>query len=353
MKRTNYLDYLRVSAICAVILLHVSALNHGSLDGRSFAWNVLNFYNSISRWSVPVLLMISGALFLPREISLKRLYQKNILRLLTAFCVWSVLYQILLPVFKCILKGDFSVNFIDLLKNAIIGPTHLWFLPMIIGLYMCLPFLQKLSESKEILKYFLLLSFVFTFCIPQGINLLRDFTGGWILPLTDGVEELVSRMHMDLVFGYSFYFLLGHVLNHMEFSRKQRQRLLILGLLGFFSTIALNALAAWKSGQPCSTYYSNFSINVLLESVGIFVFFKGKSYDQLVLNDRMTRLSTESFGAYLIHILFINAGLGLGIDSLTISPILAVPLITLAVMFLSFGASFLLHKIPYIKKWMV
>lgn len=351
MKRIAYFDRLRVLSILAVILLHTSAINHGTLNSRSIAWQTLNLYNSISRWCVPVLIMISGALFLSRKISLKTIYQKNIARLCSAFFVWSLFYNALIPVVKAFISPETSVTISEIIKNVIIGSTHLWFLPMIIGLYMCIPFFQKVTEDEMLMKYFLLLSFVFTFCIPQLVNLASDFPEIFPLSVISGMEELVERMHMDTVFGYSFYFILGYFLNRREFSKKQQHILLLSGGAGFLLTILLNGLAAWKTGQPCSTYYSNFSINVLFEAVGIFIFCKYPPYRFLVPDQVFSRLSGYSFGAYLVHVAFLRLFPHFGIDTLWIHPLIAVPVIAILVSVLSFFTSFVLNHIPYIKKW--
>ena len=66
--RQYHLDYLRVFASVAIILLHVTAQNIRYVELAGTEWNIYNICNSASRWAVPVFVMISGALFLPREI---------------------------------------------------------------------------------------------------------------------------------------------------------------------------------------------------------------------------------------------------------------------------------------------
>ena len=70
-----------------MVVLHVSAQNWNEADPISFQWNVFNIYNGLVRWCVPVLLMISGPLFLKRDIPIKTLYSKYILRLAIAYLV--------------------------------------------------------------------------------------------------------------------------------------------------------------------------------------------------------------------------------------------------------------------------
>ena len=72
-ERTVYLDYIRVLATIAIVVLHVTAWNWSYVDARSVTWNTFNFYNGCVRWAVPAFLMISGALFLGSESSIKRI----------------------------------------------------------------------------------------------------------------------------------------------------------------------------------------------------------------------------------------------------------------------------------------
>lgn len=90
--RKIYLDFLRVFATFAVMILHISAQNWHSTDVNGFEWQVFNFFDSIVRWGVPVFVMISGSLFLNRETPLRIIYSKYIRRMITAFIVWSAIY---------------------------------------------------------------------------------------------------------------------------------------------------------------------------------------------------------------------------------------------------------------------
>ena len=52
---------------------------------NSLEWKVFNFFESIVRWSVPIFVMISGSLFLGREIPLRKMYSKYIFRMVIFF----------------------------------------------------------------------------------------------------------------------------------------------------------------------------------------------------------------------------------------------------------------------------
>lgn len=152
---------------------------------ETYEWNMMNFYDSISRWGVPILVMISGSLFLSRDISLERLYKKNILKLVIVFIIWSLCYS---SIFNIIVSYSLK-NFIS---AFIKGHYHLWFLYMIIGLYMITPFLRKIIEDERMTRYFLLLAFVFSVIIPEitsVINVFSEEYGEW-------VERVVNQAHI-------------------------------------------------------------------------------------------------------------------------------------------------------------
>lgn len=135
-KRIYYLDFIRIIAIIAVIVIHVTAQNWYNIALNSTTWTIFNIYNSIVRWAVPILVMISGALFLDKQIDLKKIYQKNIARIIISFIFWSLIYAII----------DYSKGYAlkSVFESILIGHYHMWYLYMIAGLYILVPLLKKL-----------------------------------------------------------------------------------------------------------------------------------------------------------------------------------------------------------------
>ena len=73
-ERLVYLDWLRLFATFMVVTIHVSAPYVGiPYYDAPTSWLGANFYEAISRASVPLFVMISGALLLSdgREVSYK------------------------------------------------------------------------------------------------------------------------------------------------------------------------------------------------------------------------------------------------------------------------------------------
>ena len=96
-ERIRYLDVLRTAATLAVILLHLSATGYKTAPEGSAAQVICWCYNFLSRFAVPVFVMISGAIFLnpDRAVTLEKLLKRNIARLLLIFFLWSTGFALL------------------------------------------------------------------------------------------------------------------------------------------------------------------------------------------------------------------------------------------------------------------
>lgn len=352
-KRVVYLDYLRVAATVSVIILHAASQNWSDLDPGSFTWNIFNFYDSAVRWGVPVFVMISGSIFLSREIPIRKLYGKNILRMLTAYCFWSVFYAIAMTWVNILKDPSYGIWLKSIVLDMIGGWYHLWFLPLIAGMYMCVPLLRQMLKTREARSYYLVLAGVFTLVIPQAVTLVNDFVGGNIAEVANAANGVVSNMHMHTVLGYGFFFVLGWSLSNWDLSKKQRKNIYALGGLGFLATLVLTWAISRKLQQPMGTYYEYFNVNVALEAVAIFTWARYSTLNREKWNALVAALSKYSFGAYLVHIFVMEFLDVMGFDTLCFPPVIAVPVVSLAVLVISFAVSFGIHQIPVLKKWIV
>ena len=344
-KRQIHFDILRITATAAVMILHISGQHLRQSGFTSAEWHFFNFYNSIVRWAVPIFTMISGALFLSRNDCIEKLFKKNIFRIFTAFCFWSLVYAIF--------AYFTGTSLVLSVKRFFTGNFHLWFLFMIAGLYMMVPFLKKIAEHDRLMKYFFVLAIIFNFFLPQLQTVLSlSFTeAGNIL------RAILSSAHINFVLGYTFYFLLGYYLNSIHINQKEFSVIKIVGIIGFLYTILMSEITAKSCGQPSTIFYDNFTLNVLLESVFVFLLFK-KHFQHITFSKKTShilfQLSAYSFGAYLIHAMIIDLlDLCFHLNTLTFYPALSTPIIFIIVFLLSFAISALLNKLPFLKKYIV
>ena len=149
MARTNeggrlaYADLLRVMAMLAVIVLHVSGGWLESLPVGTADWHALNVWDSLCRWCVPVFVMCSGMFLLDpkKALSWPSLFLRYILRMVTALLFWGTAYRLLYELVAGTLR---PASLPRVLYAVILGntETHLWYLTMTIGLYLLTPLLR-------------------------------------------------------------------------------------------------------------------------------------------------------------------------------------------------------------------
>ena len=340
--KIEYFDPLRLLATFAVVLIHTQTPFWGDTEINSHQWQALNLYLAANRWSVPVFMMISGVLFLGSKRTLPEIFRKNILRLLTAFVFWSAIYTAI-----CYAKGQYTP--LEAVFAFVEGYYHMWYLPVIIGLYLVVPILRKIAESEPVTRYFLVAAFVMTSLLPTTVSLLNlQFpTAGRLL------SKLSGQLQMTSVTGYSVYFLLGYYLHQKQIRPLWRKRIYLAGVVSFLVTIlGGSALSVWKQA-PVHILYEYPAPNIFCTSAAIFVFAKyhfryGRASG---LSIRILQaLSKCTFGAYLIHPLVYDIlRYNLGLEVMAIHPIVSIPVVGLGVFLLSMLLSAILNCIPILK----
>lgn len=336
-------DLLRIVACFSVIVLHVSSQYWYYLPVTDNRWLVCNAYDALFRFGVPVFVMISGALFLGRaeQISLKRLYLKNILRLVTAYLIWSAVYAV------WGLWGREGVDAKTFLRAVTESKYHLWFVPMMIQFYILLPILSAAVRSggKKLLQYAAVL-FVLTNILPAT---MRVFT------LPGGVTRILDLLQLEVIGSYLGYFLLGCLLYRYPPKKKVRKWIYILGGLGAVGAVCGSTFFSRRHGVPEAGLFDSFSLFTFLISCALFVLFTSMG-TKIKAGSKMagfiTNLSLDTFGIYLIHILIIEFMFMRGIDSLLFTNLFSIPI--LAVLWFVIGALMIgiLRRIPFVGKYL-
>ncbi len=351
--RIIYLDTLRIIATIAVILTHVATMHIEDLSCETTDWQIHNFYASFSRWCVPVFLMISGALFLNqgKPVNIVKLYKKNILRIVTALLVWSFLYA----VFQYLSIERYH-NLSSLVGLTIIGHYHLWFLYLILGLYLVLPILKKISENKTVFLYFLIISFVFTFMLPLIIEICKSFLPQQTWEMFEShpyflkaLEGNFNLLNPKLVIGYVFYFMIGHYINIRFINARHVKLIAIGGITGCFCIIIGTYYTTSLKNCFYGEFYHYLNIFPLFEAIAVFCLIKLVS--QHHTGRILDKLSKTSFGTYLIHPMLIETFISYGLDTLIFPPLFSIPLIVFIIYILSTLIILVLLQIPGINRY--
>ena len=337
-------DVLRIVAAFAVVMLHIASQR---LDTSfpSTEWEIRNVYDSFVRWCVPVFFMISGALFLNigRNVSVGRLYKKNILHLIFIFFAWSFIYAL----YSANVRGDYNVS--HLILRIFEGPVHFWFLKILIGLYVTIPILRMITQNKHAEEYFLIVAFITAFVLPTFFTFIGLFN--------ESAKNLVSYHYnaygIRIASGYVGYFVLGHYLFTYRLSSSVKRFIYIMGLFSVFSVIFLTHWYCHHINASSELFYDNLNVFTLFESMAIYLAIIdlkiSKKYYPVV-----SGLSSLSLGVYLTHVLvFVLFSELLGIDSGSLNPLFFIPCFSLIVFMLSCLIVALIKKIPILNKLVV
>lgn len=349
--RVWYLDYLRIIATIAVVVLHVAASQMREVAVSSYAFMVYNAVDSAVRWAVPVFVMISGALFLQpaRPLSVKTLYTRTILRMVTAFAVWSAVYAL-----DGWMQGD---SLTKTLSAFIEGHYHMWYLYMIVALYAIVPLLRLITAHRRATEYFLLLGLLFTFLLPSGLQFLEALDLPYVGGAVHSIGLAVEDMDFHLALGYPVYFVLGYYLSAYDIPRRWRRLAYGLVPVGYLITVVMTAWFSRRAEELNTAFYSNFSLNVLLMAAGLFLLAK-HGLSRITLGDTARRwvigMSACTFGVYLVHPLLITlCERWLGLTTQSFEPLLSIPVITVLVTVVAVGIAWLLGRIPGLRKYVV
>ena len=130
-----------------------------------------------------------------------------------------------------------------------------------------------------------------------------------------------------------------------------------MGAIGFVFTVLLTLQMSRVKKIPDETFYDSFTLNVMFESIAIFVLIKN-NFQKLKTNffkkEIIKKMSKYTFGVYLSHVLVINYVFS-AIEKKDINccSLIYIPMITLLVTIISFGISIVLNRLPIVRRYMV
>ncbi len=301
--KTNYIPYAdiaRIMAAFAVVLLHVSGARLITEDIGSFNFIWAAAFDCAMRWSVPLFIMLSGMLFLNKhkKLNVKTLYAKNALRLVTAFLFWSFVYNLytFYAVHRSIPKAAF-----DAIKNVHNGAMHLWFIFVILGLYIVLPFVKRMCDglTKREAEWFIILSMVITF-LPKTLS---------SFPVFDPFIAYIGKFEICYAAGYVGIFVAGWYIDTFERSKKEKLISYALGMAGFLYMFILTVRFSIVRGVVVDEFMSFKSISAYLMACAVLVLCKSLFEKKPFTRRRRSNLafySKYTFGIYLVHELFLN-----------------------------------------------
>ena len=342
-ERVRSVDYAKSLAIISVILIHASSdvLRYGWIG--SGAWLSGLFWGSISRGAVPLFLLCSGALLLDtqRELSIGRIWRRNIPHLMLALFVWAAFYKAIPFAAHGIPDGAAVRDAISsLLRWQHEG--HLYYLPMMLLVYAALPITRTFTAHADgkTLRYFLGFWSICGIVLPtlSRFGVLKGFGG------------VVQQWPLPMVWAAIGYTVLGHALRLRPLGTRSAAVLFAAGsAVCFGGTWLLSA----QAGTLQTQLLEGFSPGPCLMAAGAFSLCCQAAEALPRCSTAAERLSRASFCIYLVHIAVLRVLNHVGLTTGLFTPLISVPVIALVCGGLSWFLYLLLSHIPWVSRWLI
>lgn len=338
--RLQYIDLLKTASILAIISIHFFAM------WQTAEITNLNIYSfvSISRFGVPVFIMITGALLLNREIKISDFLKRKGKRLIYPF----IFYYLLSAFVIVVLLNSNSSQITNIFSFR-------WYFWMILGVYLSIPIINKFiqhSTTNEI-RYFIAL-FVFASIFYQITYYFK-------------VEQYFN---LTLFISPLGYLVLGYYLSQKKFNLPTN-KLISISLILFIATTCIKIISLMGMIPMVENFFTSAFLSSYLD-VGFFEILQASSFFVLcksiyestsgpyskikeflsskIILRFITSVSRASYGMYMINL--IPTSIYFYIKNIPLSgtqTILAILSLSFLTFFISWIAVLLINRIPFIK----
>lgn len=281
-RQSNY-DLLRIFATIAVIIIHANFHFFGDrfeTPDLSPEFITENLLNIITRFSVPVFIMLSGGFNLnnPGNGNAVSFYKKTTWKIVLPTIIIAFIFMVI-DVTKAIILGT---SIIGALVNYIHFPYALWYMVILVMLYFVTPLLVKMKSTISEKHYVILSVILMVYAVcSQAMSTYRvSYTLG-------------------TVGAFLGYYLMGDVImNHLRLKIP-----MVISLIIMAASIALTWFIRYKG----FTFYTNvtyrnfFSPTIVLFSMCMLIFFKN-----INVKAGLSYPSRLTFYIYLFHSITLN-----------------------------------------------
>lgn len=220
-------------------------------------WYIVILLDIVSKAGVPIFFMISGALLLGKDESIKELFFKRVLRYAIIILLFSFVYYIRLYIQHP--EYGFSIKYFITYIYSTPFVIPFWFLYSYLSFLIVLPVLRAIVRTLKEQEYFLLFGFSATL---------------WILPILEDTFKL-NPVAISNGFGTSFiiYPIIGYGIANVLTDKyyEARYRIIIASTLfvGWATSVIMNTAEHVKTGGISGNNIDRFS---WITAVAIFYF---------------------------------------------------------------------------------
>ncbi len=325
-------DVIRIFAVIGVVTIHSFSLPSLGSDWRSFEVLFNWFWFIGIKTCVPLFLLLSGALLLGKKEPQMVFYSKRLSRILLPWLVWGVVFLITkhqehltsiphaLKTFTQILSAEFS------------------FLPVLVCLYLLMPFMKVLVSELAVMKRWQLIGLWFL-----GISLLPYLRNTMAFPIA--VDNGLVRQTINYI-GFIF---LGHELRLWLEAQKQHRQVLLKALIAFCLSVAGTFFIQFTHPSTPQLFLSYVAPLIILSSTAAFcaLFAAAKMNQSPQFQKTLHEYSAASFGVFFLHpLVLMLVTPGILTQDITLKNIL----LTTITIGLSFLVILSLQQIPWLRK---
>jgi surface polysaccharide O-acyltransferase-like enzyme len=331
--RLSWPDNLRATAAIAVILLHVAAPVLYKYPGIGLSkWWIGNIFDSAVRFCVPVFLMLTGALLLPKTHEWIDFIKRRFSRLLYPFLLWSIIYLLYNFKWEKVIELNSTEVFQLILDKFKKGTSyHLWYVYMTVFFYFFIPLISKWIKVSSLKVIMIVL------ILWYGLVLLN-------LSYFISIKNRVDLLYFTSFIGYP---VLGYVLSKYFEGNKIKTIAIFIYLIGFIITFVGTYLMTKSKNHFYGGYYFYLTPNVLIASIGVFLYFKKLDIKSQFFEKGVQIISKYSYGIYLSHVLILSLLTEIGITWMWIHPVFGIIATSILCLILSTGLVYLISKLPF------
>lgn len=362
-ERIVFLDYLRVIACFMVMAIHACEPYYLTMEGDAVVTKIVSRCDAVCitvveclcRVCVPLFVMASSYLLFPVTKPTGEFFRRRLGRVVVPFAFWSVAYV-------WYFGGDWgrlAFNFPD-------AGGHLWFVPMLLGLYLLMPLISPWAEKvgeKELRGWLVL------WLVTTSFPFLRKLWGTLFGdPAFGAVPYLWGECPWNMfgtfqyVSGFFGYMLLGFWFRKFAAELSWGKTLLralplwgvgvaILGGIFFLRIPECPFTRNYAFAVDLEMSIEYCSFGVALATVGAFMIIRKFTYDGVFYRFVVAPLSKASYGTYLLHMFVLLAVFE------KVRPGFSTPVTIALTAAVSFAVSSIigiaLGRIPKLGRWLV
>lgn len=283
-KRDTNFELLRIVAMIMIVILHFNNFGKmlSNVELGSKKYYIVYFLEYACIIAVNLYVMITGFYMIKSKPKIKKLIGLELEVIFYSVGVYLIL--ILLN------KANFNIK---ILINSIfpVITKQYWFITAYVGLYLLIPFINKLVENldKKDFKIMLILLTILMSILKTlySYNTVFEANNGY-----------------GLAWFIYLYLLAGYI--RLYYDRKIKKLYLFLGYIAIIIIQIILTTISKKCNNAIAINYLNISLSynsffILIESVLFFLLFKGINIKNNLLNKLILCVSPLTLSVYLIH----------------------------------------------------